>query len=595
MNNKSLPILLLLVAVLGGAAWWLTREDPNKEPPLKSDVLLAELGGPPDEIRLFGPDRRYYKLERTARGWLITDPIKDEASAGQVDAIIKYLQAARKQIAWPDGKETPKRVEDAGLKEPKGKVVVAREGREVTIELGNESFPPNTCFARINGEVFKIPLGLEAAVAINRDDLINPYLFLTSPSGLRELTIRREGGEAGVYVRRKGDGTFAVRSGPKAAERPADALAMTKLIAQLLSSRARRFMPKGELSEFPKRWLRIELVGDYGKETVELSDPNTGLVFALKKYPDGERKTRMEVDSNRFEAIVGSSIDGLISSQLWTFGASTASKIHVETRAGKTPYVLERFVDEQQNPAHRLIQPERRGGDQETVNSWIIAAESTTVVRFLGKDDADLAEAQRALAKPELSIRLESPEARRLAAFSIRLARGAGGKIWAQRNDDGQPIEVASPKFDDMLVPWWQHAELVAFRYAGNRPVRRLVIEHGGQTTAAELSEQRWLVDGKDDQETHERFEELFAEMRTVPANKLLGLAKGVAELEAKPWARISVLSSLASEEPKPIGTLELWSVARGALYARRVGDLLAFRIGGRTARTLRRLVTAKE
>ena len=38
MSNKSLPVLLLLVVVLGGAAWYLTRED-GKDPAPTSGVL----------------------------------------------------------------------------------------------------------------------------------------------------------------------------------------------------------------------------------------------------------------------------------------------------------------------------------------------------------------------------------------------------------------------------------------------------------------------------------------------------------------------------------------------------------------------------
>lgn len=583
MNQRSLPVLLLLLIVLGALAWWVTREDP-KERAAEELALLAGLGGAPTELHLINQDgSKEYRLKEGSLGWELVHPVEDEANEARVRLLLGQLDQAKKILARPDGDVTPEFVREAGLDQPRGVLVAKRGGAEVKIEFGVECFPPGKWFARVDGKVYKIPQGIQESVEQNLDDLRNPLLFRSSGGGVQELSIlRRENGiEAGVFLQRQKDATFRVSERKGGESFPADPMQVNRILANLLGARARRFLRLGG-DGAGEEWVKIELIGNFGRERVALSDPSQGVVYATKFG----RPIRLEVDGGSFMRFVQQPVSDLISRQMWTFGPSSAASIRVEVfdRPKRPALVLERRPD----GGMRIAQPVQRFAHDPAVNELIQAIE-TTVLDGVLRGDAKKA-AQRALETPYLRIRLESPPDRRLEDFVVALARGPNGELYGRRGETETVWLVRSPGFPQLLRPWWEFVERVAFRYGGARPVVSIEVEREGRTQVFARGENgAWQVDGKELPADGFDFDRVFDTLKQVTASELLG-ADPEKILQGK--KRLAVFRPLGSHpgdrQRVSLGVFEVYEGDGTRLLGRQKDDPLVYELSPRPSETLR-------
>lgn len=599
MNPRSLIVLLVVALALGALAWYASQDEGTVSNEVPEGSLLAQLGGEPERIRLKNKDgSKAYVLERRQRGsawtWMLTDPVVDEAQESQVEMLLGQLAQAERKIGWPDGVVTPKRITEAGLDEPLGRIVVESGEKELEIEFGAECFPVGYRFARVNGEVARIPAGIEGIVEVNRDDLINQMLFSTMGPALRRLELRRrskDGKEEGLILRRGSNNAFFVKTLDDGAEElPADANKIGTLLVDLLTTRVRRFMPRRTLAPgtpAPQPWMTIVVDGQVGRETVELSDPAEGEVEAIKSYGAGvERPSRMIVDAQSFERLVAEPIDALISTRLWTFGPGAASRIRVENtskrgeaRKVEPPLVLER----QGRGDYRLISPQAGPADPRAVNRLVAALETTILRESVPSSNAA---AQKALAVPRYRVQLDPPkENPSLGSYDVRIGIGEDGKIFAKRQDDSMIWIVESPDLDALDAPWWKYVESVAFRLGSStRVVSSIAVVTGGKRTDWEPGEKGWQRGETVDEEFEEA---IYEPLRVLKSKEIAGDEPSELLAGLTPLATIRIVSQTDGKE-RVLQELRLYAEGSKGLLSWRESDLVVHRLFDRTSMRIR-------
>jgi hypothetical protein len=574
--------------VLAGVAWWL--RDGGKPPatpgrlPLLDGLRddrrqpLPEI----DELRLRNADgSKEYRIARANRGWRLVDPVEDEASSALVDSWVGQLAAAEQEAAFADAEVTPKVLEETGLATPKGTVTVAAGRREVRIDFGVETFPPGHAFARVDGRVCRIPVGLDQMVETNLHDLRNRLLFNTPWNEVTEVDIERRddgGASRAVRLRRDRTGGFEVRDPASGADLPASPERVGQLLALLLAARARQFLPSLGQGAPAEAWMRIRVRGGFGDESAAIEAPTDGVVYAVKSG----RPVRLELDDRTFRAFVDVPVSQLIDTSLWTFAPAQANRIHVTPQGepARQPFVLEQLDP---GPGFRLVQPLPRLADPVPVNELIEAIDATRLVEVLTGEAA--AEAARALQVPWLKLRLESPRSRRMPAIDLALGLVAGERVVARRGDAPQVYRVECPR-QILERPWWQLAERIAFRSSAERPTDKISIEQAAGSRTWDLEAKGWVIGGKPD----DAFEDVADVLREVRAERVVGLRAGGA-LEGRP--RLAVIRCLARGGPVPdrvLASLEVFEGAEsGVLLASAEGDPLVFQVkAGRWSSTLR-------
>jgi hypothetical protein len=588
MRQRSLPLLLLLVAVLAGVAWWLRDGGepavaPGRLPLL--DALRDDRRQPLpeiDELRLRNADgSKEYRVARANRGWRLIDPVEDEASSALVEAWVGQLQAAEQERAFADEEVTPKVLEETGLAKPKGSVIVVAGRREVRIEFGAETFPPGNAFARVAGRLCRIPFGIDQMVETNLHDLRNRLLFNTPWTEVTEVDIERRddgGASRGIRLRLDRTARFVVRDPQSGEDLPASHERVGLLLQLLLAARIRQFHPSLSQAAPAEAWMKIRVRGGFGDETAAIEAPSDGVVYAVKSG----RPVRLELDDKTFRTFVDVPVAQLIDTSLWTFAPAQANRIHVTPQGepSRQPFVLEQLDP---GPGFRLVQPAPRLADPTAVNELLGALDATRLVEVLTGEAA--AEAARALQVPWLKIRLESPRSRQMPAIELALGLAAGDRLVARRGDAPQVYRVECPR-QILERPWWQLAERIVFRSSAERPADKITIEQPARTRTWELQAKGWVSGGS----SEDAFEDVADVLREVRAERVVGLRSG-GVLEGRP--RQAVIRCLARGGPVPdriLASLEVFESAEpGVLLASVEGDPMVFQVkAGRWSSALR-------
>lgn len=602
MNTRTLLVLLLLVLGLSAAAYYVSQTETGKQTDPKDEggTLLSRLSGDPERIRLTNKDGvKHYVLESAARGWMIVDPVVDEAQESQVRMLLGQLAQAVPRIGWPDGEASAGRIQEAGLDEPMGRMVVESGSSKLSLEFGAECFPVGFRFAKVDGVVRRIPAGIEGIVEINPQDLINQQLFKTTPPGLQRLELRRrnaDGGETGLILEKTRTGALTVRALADGSEAmPAAGAKVAGLVVALLSSRVQRFVRRAKLAPgtpAPKPWATIRVRGEFGEELVTLSDPAAGTVGVIKSYPKDEsfpeRPSRMLVDAQAFQDLIAEPIDALISTQVWSYGPAASSQIRIENATGgeKQPaLVLKRNA---QSGAFRLASPQVSAVDSRAVNSLIEALEQLRLVELVSPSDEA---ARAALAVPEFRIGLEAPPAKQsLGSIDIKLGVAKDGRVFLERKGDSVLWRIDAPQLDVLKREWWRYVEAVAFRFrAATRVVSSIEVASGNARAVWKPGEKGWSKDG----ELDEDFEEfVFDALRILKSKEVAGSPPQSLVAGLAPLATLRLVTGEGAKR-KVLDEIAFYSEGAEGLLSVRKTELVVHRLFKRQARSLRRFFEA--
>ncbi len=597
MKQKSLPILLAACLALGAGFWWIRRErlkTPERSG-TRSALLAALEGRRPDSLTV--RDREglhYYKVEWKRGAWFLTDPIRDEAHPGKVRSLLEPLGMARKELVRKKEDLTKGFLEEAGLSPPKGWIEVGAGERRLRIELGGEDVVPDRAFARIEGDVYRVPLGLDAAFGFRHDELRNPFLFRTGPESFLGLVLERrakDGGRLRLELRRDGGRGFRLVSPFEAKASKARVL---ELIGNLLAVRADRFRalvePRRDLFEDP--WLHVVIQGTGRREEAWILEPerspernrSLGLppgdeeVYAKRKG----REVLFLLDPRSLGRTLTTPVEGLLDTSLWPFDPARARRIQLRGGPNGRRWVLEALGD---RPGFRLLQPELRETDPGALTDLFGLWKSLRVVAiYQGPAAEKLQERFRAGA---FDLRIESPRESSLPDLEYEIAESPRGGALVRRKGEGILLEVRGGLRGSLDRPWWRFAGRTAFRFRKESPALVVRIEGpGGTRTYEREAGEGWVLDGR----AAPDFEEVLDRLVPLRARRIAGPF-----LEASAPPLVGKIRFLGPKDPagRPaeLGVLVLYSGPDGeGLLAREEGDRLLFALSPVSSRFLRGL-----
>ncbi|PIE22616.1 MAG: hypothetical protein CSA62_11625 [Planctomycetota bacterium] len=580
MSLRSLPLLLLAVLVLGVAYYWADQQEqdgPGELPPTVSP-LLAKLPGPPDFLQIWNEDgSKEYHFKSAARGWVLSYPVEDEASMALLNNLLGSLASAKKQFVSPKAELTPKMLNETGLDTPLGKIVVGAAAERTTILLGGEDvfrggIPQS--FALIDGDLYKVPSGLEVGVNHNLHEVRNRLVFHASAPGLRELLLKRiEGPEAKQSIKlvRKGDGRLEIVEPIQA---PGDSARLSAVLSGLLSIRAERFLPITGTPEWiidSPPWLEIQLLGNYGRERVRIWRQAGLGCYALV---DG-RKVVLVLDMESFARVVLASAEELVDRTLWAFDPKKTQRLQLVIKGeGKSgvPMVLDSLHPE---PGFRLVQPREGWSESASVARLFDALATMRVQRVLVGEQAK--PALKVLSVPSLVVQLSPPVGQRGEITEIRFAQDKGQWL-AQPEDADYCVVLDKVNKQALFAPWQEYVERVAFRVDRGEQPNRVVLSEGKQDFVYEKNaEGRWEHHGKPARDFEER---LWDRLQLLKAERVLASPRP-AELVAERLQRTITVQWLRAPgaKPKTLGVLRLYQGEKGRLWSHRPGDQLVFEL----------------
>jgi len=181
MHAKTTWILLVLVLLLGGVGWWLTRAEEARGEELGRKLLPGYVTGAVQVLRIENLRRDHrVELTRASRGWRITDPIDYPAADGAVNRLLDDLAVAP-AVAVPDVDPA-----NVGLDVPVAilEVYEQADGLEPSwrIEVGKAALNQNVVYVRTEGRIWRTLRNLETAVDRPLHDWRNPRA-IPSPVG----------------------------------------------------------------------------------------------------------------------------------------------------------------------------------------------------------------------------------------------------------------------------------------------------------------------------------------------------------------------------------------------------------------------------
>jgi hypothetical protein len=483
VNLRSLPFLLLAVLVLGGLWYWSQQEDPDGPGDVQAQVtpLLGALPGPPDFLHTWNAEgTKEYRYGIGARGlWRLEHPVEDEADRARLEQLLTSLVSAKKEFVAFKKDITPKMMEETELDTPLGRIVVGSQGERVEIVLGGEDvfrgeLPQS--FALVDGDLFKLPSGLEIGVEHNLHEMRSTVLFHASQSGLRELVMGRQN-ESGelleMKIQRRPGGSFEI---VEPIEAPADDARMADVLRGLLSMRVRRFIPIAGTPQVviqEKPYLTIRLQGNYGPESARIWRQAGSGYYALVEG----REVLLVLDSESFERVVLASAKQLVDRSLWPFDPKEASKLTLSSYGEEEapPLVL---ASRRPEPGFRLVQPREGWSDAAAVAGLFDALARIQVDSVLVGDE--VAAAGEAVSKPRFVVQLALPQGQRGDPVELRFGQHQG-KWYAQRLGEKYVVSVTELDDERILAPWWDYVERIAFRVDRQRQPNRVIVRDGGE------------------------------------------------------------------------------------------------------------------
>ena len=148
---KKSTLILLLVAVLGGALVYYTEIKPGKPRDEEKDESREAFKLNREDINQIVLTRagQNVTFENKDNKWLITQPLNATADESTINSIIGDLVSARITRDIP---ATAEQLKNFGLTEPKVKLEVKlKNGQSHKIELGDKDFSGSAVYAKIDG------------------------------------------------------------------------------------------------------------------------------------------------------------------------------------------------------------------------------------------------------------------------------------------------------------------------------------------------------------------------------------------------------------------------------------------------------------
>jgi Domain of unknown function (DUF4340) len=168
MDRRLTLVLLLVLAAVGGAAWWLER--PGQAPAATATPSSAPLWTleSTDVVKVTLEDTHAHsviELDRQADGtWSIVRPSQQAADTGAVELAVG--QIAKMSIITDLGTEL--RIENFGVDKPAFRITLTTADTAYTLEVGSATVTGSGYYVRKQGDARVVVVGTDASALRDR-------------------------------------------------------------------------------------------------------------------------------------------------------------------------------------------------------------------------------------------------------------------------------------------------------------------------------------------------------------------------------------------------------------------------------------------
>jgi hypothetical protein len=478
MHRRTLIVLLLVVAVLGGLVWWQNRREGQSDAAVREHALLE--GFDRTRVGAFHVDNLERSLQmrveaRPDGSWDIVDPVKYPAEPSVVDLLLDQLAEQRaKPVVGAD----PKKL---SLEPPRVVLEIEMRGAAANakrrIEIGLVDVDSQHVYARVDGAVVLTERGLDATLERDLPEW-------------RARNILRIAGNSVVEVHRSGkillpdatepidlaldavlDGTWRATQ-PFAAQLDPSPLAL--LIANTATIEAQDFIDTpGGLEHYgldhPR--LRLELVDDHGQREVLLLTPESGSERWSAAREGSPYVYRVSLES---VLALATPSDSLVDRKLVDVVRENITKVELELQDRVVTLTRQPRAWSLSASAGERVTIDNEVADPQRVEDLLSAIEHARLVGLLF---------DRHLAKEEIAgaIHVESSGDVQGGVLGpkFRSADGAEGVLFV-RDGDGL-VAVLDPALLDLAGTDPQSLRSLELHKVPELDVARIVLSYGGQ------------------------------------------------------------------------------------------------------------------
>lgn len=471
---KAYQSTLLLIGIAAGLGYvlWATRDRGTPDQGAGASLLDGRRVGEARRItihRSLGLEPSILEPDGTGR-FRIVEPIVDLASMSFLENLAQVYDSAQVFEAYPGEEPDAALLANTGLDQPRARLELRFEDRELRIDIGGAGPLGADLFLRRGGRILRGGAALYSALQANPDDLRERLVFRTTPREVQAITMRRRTSperEETFRVEVRGGQVFLVE--PLTAR--ADPDLVFRLVTALLGMRVDRFLPGVMNTPADPPDVALEVRGPFGTETVELWTKVSNSASGRHR----ERRMDFQVDVGGFNQAFTMPLDALRERPLVPLAESQVERLTVDPGKGSPRLVLRPGI----RAEFALFAPVEAPADPVAVGEALRAVTQLVASEFVSGG----APAEFGLA--EGFTRVEVAGGQGMPPVVVHLGRDEGDVTYAQRAGEAQVVKVPKAAADALRRPWTRYMERVALRLPTWQLVQRLVVRSEGRPVAA--------------------------------------------------------------------------------------------------------------
>ncbi|MGH8013994.1 MAG: DUF4340 domain-containing protein, partial [Candidatus Binataceae bacterium] len=286
MQLRKTIIFVVLLAIIGGYAYYLSRQPKPNETPKLYKINAADI----QRIDLHYPDR-HIVLERSGNNWRITQPIQanaDNDTANEIASGIADCEISRTV------EKKPADLAPFGLKVPAATVTVTMKDHKVlpVLKVGKRTPVGNDVYVMAGGKPGVLLTGAVLASDVNKtvDQLRSRVLIGFKQSQVNRFTIQHSDGEPSIELARQDDKWWIV----KPVRYLADQAEVNQLLGALANAKVNNFVTDNptDLAEYgllkPSLIVALYTGTNNAKESLEFGHKATDEYMDYARRGEGD-------------------------------------------------------------------------------------------------------------------------------------------------------------------------------------------------------------------------------------------------------------------------------------------------------------------
>ena len=279
MRFKSTGILLVVFAALLAYVYFFEikgKEKAEKAKERESKLLVFEK----DSLKSIYLKKSGIKLEKENDRWMITEPVRSKTENWVVNSLINSIADAKKERRISSD---PASYSEYGLDPARHEIIIAHNGKQDTLYLGEKSPTGSYVFVRVNSDSQVYATGTLLLTNAEKDlfDFRDKTVLSFETSNAEKLKIKSS--KRTIEARKEGDDWYLYNNARKIL---ADDIKINQILNGIRNAKAKKFVEEKpvNLDKYgltnPLYEVEINVSGDGGLHALAIGKQEDGTYFA---------------------------------------------------------------------------------------------------------------------------------------------------------------------------------------------------------------------------------------------------------------------------------------------------------------------------